>query len=98
MRRKNLPFVLQRLELLPNPAMLIRNGWTRKRSMEALKAGTPITITYRVEADQTFVSPDGTSIAVNARSLPSTFNPPIDPQQQKVHASVLVLSLASFRL
>jgi len=32
-------------ELLPNPAQLIANGWTRKRSMEALKAGTPITIT-----------------------------------------------------
>ena len=45
-------------------------------------AGTPITITYRVEADQTFVSPDGASIAVNARSVPSTFNPPIEPQQQ----------------
>ena len=32
-------------ELLPNPAQLIASGWTRKRSMEALKAGTPITIT-----------------------------------------------------
>jgi len=32
-------------ELLPNPAQLIATGWTRKRSMEALKAGTPITIT-----------------------------------------------------
>ena len=32
-------------ELLPNPAQLIANGWTRKRSNEALKAGTPITIT-----------------------------------------------------
>jgi hypothetical protein len=32
-------------ELLANPAQLIATGWTRKRSMEALKAGTPITIT-----------------------------------------------------
>jgi hypothetical protein len=32
-------------ELLPNPAQLIASGWTRKRSMEALKAGTAITIT-----------------------------------------------------
>jgi hypothetical protein len=32
-------------ELLPNPAQLIAGGWTRKRSNEALKAGTPITIT-----------------------------------------------------
>jgi hypothetical protein len=32
-------------ELLPNPAQLIATGWTRRRSMEALKAGTPITIT-----------------------------------------------------
>ena len=27
-------------ELLPNPAQLLRNGWTRKRSVEALQAGT----------------------------------------------------------
>lgn len=32
-------------ELLPNPAQLIASGWTRRRSMDALKAGTPITIT-----------------------------------------------------
>jgi len=32
-------------ELLPNPSQLIASGWTRKRSMEALKAGTPITVT-----------------------------------------------------
>jgi hypothetical protein len=32
-------------ELLPNPAQLIASGWTRKRSNESLKAGTPITIT-----------------------------------------------------
>ena len=32
-------------ELLPNPAQLIASGWTRKRSMEALKAGTTITVT-----------------------------------------------------
>jgi hypothetical protein len=32
-------------ELLPNPAQLIASGWTRRRSTEALKAGTPITIT-----------------------------------------------------
>ena len=32
-------------ELLPNPAQLIASGWTRKRSIEALRAGTPITIT-----------------------------------------------------
>ena len=32
-------------ELLPNPAALIRNGWTKARSTEALKAGTPVTVT-----------------------------------------------------
>jgi len=32
-------------ELLPNPAMLLRNGWTRKRSMEALKPGVPVIVT-----------------------------------------------------
>ena len=32
-------------ELLPNPAQLIATGWTRKRSTEMLKAGTPITVT-----------------------------------------------------
>ena len=32
-------------ELLPNPAQLIATGWTRRRSTEALKAGTVITIT-----------------------------------------------------
>ena len=32
-------------ELLPNPAQLIASGWTRKRSIEMLKAGTPITVT-----------------------------------------------------
>ena len=32
-------------ELLPNPAMLIRNGWTRKRSTAALTPGTIVTIT-----------------------------------------------------
>ena len=29
-------------ELLPNPAQLIAGGWTRKRSNEVLKAGTPV--------------------------------------------------------
>jgi len=32
-------------ELLPNPAQLLRNGWTRKRSVEALQYGTKITVT-----------------------------------------------------
>ena len=32
-------------ELLPNPAQLIATGWTRKRSIEMLKAGTAITVT-----------------------------------------------------
>ncbi|HVZ22195.1 MAG TPA: DUF6152 family protein [Vicinamibacterales bacterium] len=32
-------------ELLPNPAQLIRNGWTKKRSVEALRYGTPIVVT-----------------------------------------------------
>jgi hypothetical protein len=32
-------------ELLPNPAQLIRAGWTRKRSVETLQAGTTITVT-----------------------------------------------------
>jgi uncharacterized protein DUF6152 len=33
------------LELLPNPAQLIRNGWTRKKSVEALAPGTKIVVT-----------------------------------------------------
>ena len=32
-------------ELLPNPAMLIRSGWTRKRSGEALQYGTKVVVT-----------------------------------------------------
>ena len=32
-------------ELLPNPAQLVRNGWTKKRSVAALQAGTVIKIT-----------------------------------------------------
>ena len=32
-------------ELLPNPAQLIRNGWTRKHSMEVLFSGAKITVT-----------------------------------------------------
>jgi hypothetical protein len=32
-------------ELLPNPAGLIRNGWTRARSVEALKAGAAVKVT-----------------------------------------------------
>jgi hypothetical protein len=32
------------LELLPNPAQLIRNGWSRVRSQEAFKPGTVITV------------------------------------------------------
>ena len=32
-------------ELLPNPAQLLRNGWTRKRSVEALQYGTKIVVT-----------------------------------------------------
>ncbi len=32
-------------ELLPNPAMLLRNGWTRKRSAAALQQGTKVVIT-----------------------------------------------------
>jgi hypothetical protein len=32
-------------ELLPNPAMLVRNGWTRKRANAALTAGTKVKIT-----------------------------------------------------
>jgi hypothetical protein len=32
-------------ELLPNPAALIRNGWTRSRSVEALKPGTRVNVT-----------------------------------------------------
>jgi hypothetical protein len=32
-------------ELLPNPAMLLRNGWTRKRSMDALAPGTTVVVT-----------------------------------------------------
>jgi hypothetical protein len=33
------------LELLPNPAQLIRNGWSRAKANEALKAGTPVVVT-----------------------------------------------------
>ena len=32
-------------ELLPNPAQLIKNGWGKKRSEEALMPGTRITVT-----------------------------------------------------
>ena len=32
-------------ELLPNPAMLVRNGWTRKKSNEALAVGTKVVVT-----------------------------------------------------
>ena len=32
-------------ELLANPAQLIRNGWTRKRSVEALQHGARIVVT-----------------------------------------------------
>jgi hypothetical protein len=33
------------LELLPNPAQLIHNGWSRVKSAEAMKAGTPVMVT-----------------------------------------------------
>jgi hypothetical protein len=32
-------------ELLPNPAQLLRNGWTRKRSLEAIQFGTKLVVT-----------------------------------------------------
>ena len=32
-------------ELLPNPAQLLRNGWTRKRSTEAMQFGAKIVVT-----------------------------------------------------
>ena len=32
-------------ELLPNPAQLVRNGWTRKRSSEVLFGGSKVTVT-----------------------------------------------------
>ena len=32
-------------ELLPNPAQLVRNGWTRKRSLEAMTPGTMVKVT-----------------------------------------------------
>ena len=32
-------------ELLPNPSQLLRNGWTRKRSSEALFGGAKVTVT-----------------------------------------------------
>jgi Family of unknown function (DUF6152) len=32
-------------ELLPNPAQLLRSGWTRKRSTEAMQFGTKIVVT-----------------------------------------------------
>jgi hypothetical protein len=33
------------LELLPNPAQLIRNGWSRAKANDALKPGTPVLVT-----------------------------------------------------
>ena len=33
------------LELLPNPASLIRNGWSRQKSLEVMKPGTPVMVT-----------------------------------------------------
>ena len=33
------------LELLPNPAQLIRNGWSRAKAADALKPGTPVVVT-----------------------------------------------------
>jgi hypothetical protein len=33
------------LELLPNPAQLIHNGWSRQRSLEVMKPGTPVMVT-----------------------------------------------------
>jgi hypothetical protein len=32
-------------EMLPNPAQLIANGWSRKRSASVLQAGTQVTVT-----------------------------------------------------
>ena len=32
-------------ELLPNPAQLLRNGWTRKRSVDAMQFGAKIVVT-----------------------------------------------------
>ena len=32
-------------EMLPNPAGLLRVGWTRSRSMQALAAGTKVKVT-----------------------------------------------------
>lgn len=33
------------LELLPNPAQLIRAGWSRAKAVEAMKPGTPVIVT-----------------------------------------------------
>ncbi len=33
------------LELLPNPAQLIRNGWSRQKALDAMKPGTPVMVT-----------------------------------------------------
>jgi len=33
------------LELLPNPAQLIRNGWSRAKASEAMKPGTAVVVT-----------------------------------------------------
>jgi hypothetical protein len=33
------------LELLPNPAQLIRNGWSRQKSLEVLQPGTSVMVT-----------------------------------------------------
>ncbi len=47
---------------LTNPSNLARNGWGRRRSMEALKPGTPITIIL-------FPSKAGTTVGVASRVL-----------------------------
>lgn len=33
------------LELLPNPAQLIHNGWSRAKASEVMKTGTPVMVT-----------------------------------------------------
>ena len=47
---------------LTNPSNLARNGWSRRRSMEALEPGTPITIIL-------FPSKAGTTVGVASRIL-----------------------------
>ena len=50
----------------------------------SLPAG-PTTVTYRVDADEVFVAPDGSSVAVNARSTPSEISLPPNTSENWIY-------------